>query len=445
MAGAAASSALGQKEAPPNVLVIQPDQHRGMTLGCGGDEQAVTPNLDRLAAGGIRFTNAVSSSPVCSPFRGSMQTGLYCHKHGVVKNNIRLNPDFTTFAEVFGEAGYATGYIGKWHLDGGMPKGVGGYIPEGPRRQGWQEWLGYEKAHEYFKVWRYNDKQEKVRVEGYDWEPTWHTDMMLDFARRQRDAGKPWLYYVAYGPPHPPAQCLRKYLDLFPPERFRLPPDLVRQFSGDERKVRELWQLYYGEVAAIDHEVGRVLDGLKKLGVEDNTIILYCSDHGDRLGSHTDMKQGDLRGKAAPFATAFRIPLMVHWPKKVKPIQVCDALVSSVDLAPTILELAGLRVPRQMQGDSMAGWCLRGDGPRNDAIYLGLGPAGLGWRAVWDGRYIFSRGKYQVLYDHQKDPHEMENLYDSDRKLAARLNQRLLQLAGKTEDPALPGLRAQSV
>ncbi len=427
----------------PNVLILQPDQHRGITLGCAGDEQAKTPHLDRLAAGGIRFSRTVSSSPVCSPFRGSMQTGLYCHTHGVVRNNIRLDPKLTTIAEVFAAAGYATGYIGKWHLDGGLPKGVGGYIPPGPRRQGWQEWLGYEKSHEFFKVWRYDEHQQKVRVEGYNWEPRWHTDQMLDFARRQKEAGKPWLYYVAYGPPHPPLQCPEEYQDLFPPSRFRLPPDLRRRFSGkQEQEVRKLWQVYYGLVAAIDYEVGRVVEGLKEQGQLENTIILYTSDHGDRLGSHTG-SNGDMRGKAAPYATAFRIPLIIHWPRRIKAGQVCDALVSSVDLAPTVLDLAGLPVPKQMQGDSMAGWCLRGKGPRNPAIYLGLGHAeqGQGWRAIWNGRYVYSRGRYKVLYDHRKDPWEMSNLRE-ERQLADHLDRQLLALAEKTNDPALAALRS---
>ena len=120
----------------PNVLVIQPDQHRGTVMGCAGDSQVKTPNLDRLASEGIRFSRCASSSPVCSPFRGTMQTGLYCHTHGVDVNNILLNPELITFADLFADAGYATGYIGKWHLDGFKPRGWGGFIEPGPRSSG---------------------------------------------------------------------------------------------------------------------------------------------------------------------------------------------------------------------------------------------------------------------------------------------------------------------
>lgn len=366
----------------PNLLILQPDQHRGTGMRCAGDTQAITPNLDRLAAEGVRFTNCASSGPVCSPFRGTFQTGLYPHKHRVVGNNIRMDPSLTTFAEVFVEPGYATGYIGKWHLDGGWPraeggegvtaKAVGGFVPP-QRRQGWQEWHGYEKSHEFFEVWKYDEQGRKARVEGHDWEPAWHTDMALDFIRRQRDGRKPWLYYVAYGPPHLPEQCPKRFLDMYDPATFILPPDVEAQLP-EERKaeLRRQMQMYYAQTTAIDHEVGRVIEGLKRLGVDDNTIILYTSDHGDKLGSHSGGK-GRLRGKGAPYATAFRIPLIVRWPKKIPPRQVCEALVSSVDLAPTVLELADLSVPKRMQGHSMVGWCLGEKGYERDAVYLALG------------------------------------------------------------------------
>ncbi len=444
------SACAGQDGKRPNVLVLQPDQHRGTIMSCAGDKQIHTPNLDRLAAAGVRFTNCVSSSPVCSPFRASFQTGLYQHKHGVVRNNLLLDPDFTTFAEVFATAGYATGYIGKWHLDGGIPEvQPGGYIEPGERRQEWQDWNGYEKFHEYFKVWKYDENRNQVRVEGYDWEPTWHTDMALDFARHNRDAGKPWLYYIAYGPPHDPEQCPQKYLDMFDPDAFELPPDILAAEWPPEREklLRWYYQVYYGLVTAIDVEVGRILDGLRDLGVYEDTIILYTSDHGDRLGSHRDPNQGYPRGKGAPYATAFRIPLIIHWPREIRPGQVYDTLVSNVDFAPTLLDMAGLGVPAVMQGDSIASWCLKGRGIENEAVYLGIGgppdTRSRGWRGVWDGRYVFSPLGYNVLYDHQADPYEMNNLFDSPEHAAVRrrMCQLLAELAEKTEDPLLPQVR----
>jgi len=454
-----AAGAQAKQDAPPNFLILQPDQHRGTVMGCAGDTQIKTPNLDRLAAEGIRFSNCVSSSPVCSPFRGTLQTGLYPHIHGVDVNSESLFDRVNGgFASIFAKAGYATGYIGKWHIDGrkNKEKGAGGFIPR-ERRLGWQEWEGYEAGHQYFNVWRYNDKKEQVPVEGYDWEPTWHTDMALDFAKRKTAEGKPWVYYVSYGPPHNPKECPEKYLEMYPPESFVLPPDVKKIFSDDETAVRRELQIYYAQVTAIDVEIGRLLEGLKKLGVDENTIILYVSDHGDRLGSHTDInaktsKEHRPRGKGCPYANAFRIPLIIRWPRKIKPRQICDTLVNSVDLTPTILDLAGLGIPKTYQGESMAPWCFGDEGPRNEAVYLGIGglePRNvLGkkrrfWRAVWDGRYLLAvptdPNNYRHLYDHKSDPYEMNNLIDSPDHVEQkeRMKRLLVDLARKTKDPLI--------
>lgn len=436
----AARTARAQKK-QPNVLFIQPDQHRGTILGCAGDARAHTPNLDRLAAEGTHFTHCASSSPVCSPCRGSYQTGLYPCQHGVTSNNLFLDPPETTYlAEIFRDAGYATGYIGKWHLDGDIPNGVGGYIAPGVRRRGYEEWSGYEKAHEYFEVWRYDESKtppEKVRVAGYDWEPTWQTDRFLDFAKRACDAGKPFMYYLAYGPPHLPEQCPQALLDKYPPDSFMLPPDVAGKFDAKtEAVLRKSLQTYYGQVEALDIEVGRVLDGLKALGEDENTIILYTSDHGDLLGSHA--KPGKLRGKASPYATAFRIPCILRWPGGIPAGQRSDAPVSSVDLPPTLLDLAGLPIPWKMQGDSMAGWCRSGTGVRNEGVYIALGD----WKAVWDGRWVYCPSEsYRILYDHQTDPHEMVNRFDDPACAAeqARLEALLGKLTARAETlPARP-------
>lgn len=471
MAGSLSSAGNVKNRRPPNVIIIQPDQHCGMILGCAGNKIVKTPNLDRMAAEGIRFSNCASASPVCSPFRGTMQTGLYPHRHGVTNNGRPLDPELTCFAEVFEQAGYATGYIGKWHLDGikpkpeggeGVsPKAVGGFVvPQ--RRQGWAEWNGYEKSHEYLEVWKYDERAKKVRVKGYDWEPTWHTDMALDFVRRSKAAGKPSLFYLAYGPPHKPEQCTEEFLKLYDPGQFELPPDLEGKLTSQwEATLRKAMQVYYGQVSAIDHEVGRLIKGLKEMGEDDNTIILYTSDHGDRLGSHwaQDVRRGGgakgsgkgkgkqavrlslqgMRGKSSPYQAAFRIPLIVRWPGGIKGGKVCDALVSSVDLTPTILELARMKAIEGMQGDSMAGWCLRGKGPDNEAVWIGLS----NWRAVWDGRYIYARGsRFNHLFDQKTDPHELDNLLESPEhsKQVKRMHGLLLKVAKRAEDPMLPEL-----
>jgi arylsulfatase A-like enzyme len=440
----------------PNVLIIQPDQHRADIMGCAGNTMVKTPNLDKLAADGVRFTNAASASPVCCPFRATMQTGLYIHEHGVVENGIQLDYDIKGIAEIFVDNGYATGYIGKWHLDGFLPKeSVGGYVEKGPARQGWQEWNGYEKSHEFLDVWQFNDKKEKVPVEGYDWEPTWHTDMALDFIKRKTEDGQPWCYYLAYGPPHKPEQCLPEFLDMYDPNAFELPPDAEKFLNeSDKKQLREILQMYYAQVTALDYEMGRLEKGLKELGVDENTIIIYTSDHGDVLGSNNEAivqkyietnrnVKNTLRTKGKPFSTAFRIPLIVKTPDMKKAGLITDALVSSVDLVPTILDLAGIKVPEYMQGTSMSDWITKGKGPEQDYIYLGLHNDKNAWRAVWDGQYMLSMLDYNLFYDYKNDPFETNNLFASPEAKEKRKEYEtaLINLAEKTGDPILARLQ----
>jgi arylsulfatase A-like enzyme len=265
--------------------------------------------------------------------------------------------------------------------------------------------------------------------------------MALDFAKRRSAAGEPWLYYLAFGPPHVPEQCPQRFLDLFPLDKIELPPDVKARFKGaNEKTIRKKFQVYYALVAAIDVEIGRLLEGLKRLGVEDNTIILYTSDHGDYLGSHVaDADSRKLRGKAAPYATAFRTPLIIRWPSRIKPGLISDALVSSADLAPTLLDLAGVPPIPAAQGLSMAPWCLTGDGPRREAIWIGLGK----WRAAWDGRFVYSPEPYSILYDHRTDPYEMNNLHAAPESQAQkkRLHELLVKVALEIKDPMVGELR----
>jgi arylsulfatase A-like enzyme len=453
----------------PHVIIIQPDQHRGSVMGCAGDDIAITPNLDKLASEGIRFSNTYSVEPVCSPFRGTLQTGLYCYQHGVHTNDMRMDTSHVTIAEIFGDAGYATGFIGKWHLDGGWPEGgVGGYV-EPEFRQGWQEWHGYEKSHEFFEVWQFDDQKNKVRVEGYDWEPTWQTDVALDFLKRNARE-KPCLYYIAYGPPHLPRQVHQEYLDMYSPDDFIIPAHIIDKLTDEQAlELRKEMQIYYAQVTAVDHEVGRLIHGIESLGIRDNTVIVYISDHGDFLGSHTD-KHPRLRNKWQPLHDAMDIPFIINWPAIIPDGQVVEVPVSCIDLTPTILELAGFPVPGYMPGHSMAGWALNGNGFVNDILYMGLGVAeplprrainpkvvaNMGpedvkiagwWRAAWDGRYIYCPvplgGTEGWLFDLKTDPAEQINLIDSSgyADLKERFHQSMLEEARMTGDPMLEALQ----
>ncbi len=420
-----ARAALPPSSRRPNVLILQPDQHSAFVMGHAGHPDVRTPHLDRLADQSTVFTHAVANSPVCSPCRASLQSGLYWHTHGVDANGVRLPSGLPCLAEVFQAAGYHTGYIGKWHLDGGEPADdPGGHIPAGPRRQGWQEWWGYERNHEYRDVFTYTEAGEKVRVPGYDWEPAWHADTTIDFLKRQRAPHEPWCFYASFGPPHTPNQCPQAWLDLYDPARFTLTPAQKKHFPDEARLRREL-QFYYAQVSALDHEVGRILQALEEEGMAGNTLVLYCSDHGDVLGSH-----GRLRGKWKPYATAFRVPAMIRWPQVVR-VQRTDALIGAPDLPATLVELAGLPTPISWQGMSMARLCRGESQPQHEALAMGM----RGWDGFYDGRYIFSRGRDNVLYDHEQDPHELENLFPSDPATMRKMNQQLHTVMQKSGHP----------
>lgn len=440
------------EEKSPNILIIQPDQLRADILGCAGHPDVLTPNIDKLAAQGIRFSRSVSGGPVCCPFRASFQTGLYNHEHGVARNNVLLDTAHVTFAELLVEQGYATGYIGKWHLDGGVPATVGGYVEEGARRQGWQDWHGYEKAHEFFEVWEFDENKQQKRVEGYNWEPTWQTDKALAFMKKNTAVDKPWTYYLAYGPPHNPFQCPQEYLDLYHPDSLQITPELLQSLTTDEQKeVRRLRQIYYGQVTAVDKEIGRLMAAIDQMNIEENTIIFFVSDHGDVLGAHAkEVKERYLREKkpltyylrtkGKPYITALRIPWIISYPGTIAPGQINDVLVNSVDLAPTLLDLAGLEVPENMSGRSMASWCTGNEGPQREALYLALWEDKQAWRGIWDGRYLYANLDYQVFYDHETDPYELNNLFGDPRYAEEQrmMEQKLLDLVKSTGDPILP-------
>ena len=426
----------------PNVLILLADQHGARYTGFMGDPNVATPNMDAMAREGASFPHNTSNHPVCTPMRACCHSGRYGWQTGVLRNNVRLAHEEICFPEVFRDAGYATGYSGKWHIDGGVPEEQpGGFIPPGPARQGYDtEYLGYEKGHEFFDVWHYDKRGNKVFVEGYDWEPTWQTDRALDFIRRQRDADKPWMYFVSYGPPHLPLQTPQAWLDRYDPAQvdLKLNPRQARESAGYEDELRVAMQIYYAQVASVDHEIGRIRRGLEKLGVAEDTIVIYTTDHGDKLGNTGIVKNRNetmpdrpgawFRSKASPEAHSSLTPLLVTGPGIRAGTH--QHLSSSIDLAPTFVDLAGLPIPEPMIGRSVAGLCRGGDAPESRPIAMGLGN---NWRAIYDGRYVYAPGN--LLYDRKNDPWETENQLGQDPALERRLRDAFIETFEAAEEP----------
>jgi arylsulfatase A-like enzyme len=186
------------KRVPPNILFIMPDQWRGQDLGSMGNTQIRTPNLDRLAGEGVQFTKMMANCPVCTPARGILLTGKYAHTTGTAVNDVPLPDQEVTIAEILAERGYFTGFVGKWHLEGG--KRMPGFVPPGPRRQGFQFWAANICSHNYLQQTYFRDDPAPIRIPGYDtigW-----TDLAIEFLEKAQGRKQPFCLYVEYPTPH---------------------------------------------------------------------------------------------------------------------------------------------------------------------------------------------------------------------------------------------------
>lgn len=389
---------------PPNLLFIFPDPMRAHALGAMGNPDVRTPQLDDLAAQGVLFENTLANSPVCSPARAVMLTGKYAHRNGMVANDLRLRESEVTLAEILGEAGYRTGFIGKWHLDGG-PR-LPGYVPAGPRRQGFQFWAANECNHRHFDNTYFRDTEKPIRMNAF--EPEVWTDLAIEFLRtRHRDA-QPFFLMIAMGPPHDPYEAPESYRKLYEPARLAMRANWKP--APDTPGPREI-AAYYAAITAIDDQIGRLLEELDRLGLAEDTIVWFTSDHGDMLGSH------GLPLKRKPFEESIRVPGILRYPRRIRRARRERGLFTHVDLAPTFLSLCGLRPTREMQGADLPRLVLAG-GPGPESAYFQIfgpyapGRVPEGWRGVRTQRYMYARFRNRpwVLFDLERDPFELQNL-----------------------------------
>ncbi len=419
-------------EKQTNILLILADQHRGMDLRCAGNSQIQTPNLDRLAWEGVFFDNAIANSPLCTPSRGILLTGKYPIANGCVSNDLPLPTGQSTLATVLTGRGYRSGYIGKWHLDG-IPRSK--FTPPGPRRHGFDAyWAAYNCHHEYFKPKFYLDAPELIETSGY--EPDVQTDLAINFLKQ--NAARPFFLMVSYGPPHDPYdQVPDAYKSLYDPEKLTLRPNAPNanrsQISG-----------YYAHITALDANLGRLIQILEELGIRENTLIVYTSDHGDMLGSH------DRKNKQQPWEESIQVPLIFSQPGRLPAGIKPDALFGTADLAPTLLSLAGAPVPGEMEGQDLSGSLLGGASPARESVpILDIIPAdqakqwnGRTWRGVRTRRYTYARfvDEGWVLYDNWADPYQQDNLINRPvhRQLREVMENELQYWLKRLHDPFLP-------
>ncbi len=422
-AGAALFTAGGLRAAEsrkdkPNIVFVFADQMRAHAMGCMGNKQVITPNLDKLAAEGVLVTNAISCQPVCTPFRAQLMTGRYGHATGVIHNDIKLPNSEVSIAEVLKARGYETGYIGKWHLEANRRDPIAA-----ENRQCWDYWAVRNCSHRHFKTYYWlKDGKKPVNVNG--WEPATQTDLAIDYIKRGKDS--PFCLFLSFGPPHNPYKAPKRYLDKYAGRKLTNRPNV----PGD--KTTTLLN-YYAMVTSLDDCMGRISAALTSAGIAENTVLCFSSDHGDMLGS-----QGHVL-KQRPWEESINIPFVLRYPRKVKPSQKRDWLVTSVDFMPTLLGLAGAKVPKKVQGMDLSGlFCGKSDTQRDAAflfnVHRGGGPK-CDWRGIRTKKWVYAFHKFGdwVMYDLQNDPYQLKNLVD-DPKHASQKKQLAGQLAKMRKD-----------
>lgn len=398
---------------PINLLFIFADQMRGQAMGCAGNPAVSTPNLDRLAAQGVRATNAISSYPVCGPYRASLLTGNHVFRNGMYFNDILLPEHNRCVGSMFSDAGYATGYVGKWHLDG---PNRWGFTPPGWRRRGFDDaWAVCNCDHNYFNAFYYTDSPEPIEIDGY--EPDHHTDLAMEFIRARRQ--DPFCLFVSYGTPHNPLVAPEEWIGRYDPAQVPQRPNVEGNHRADIAA-------YYAMIANLDWNVGRLLQQIDAIGLREDTLVVFTSDHGDMLGS-----QGQER-KQRPWEESILVPFIARGPDLPAGSRT-DALLSTVDVLPTVLGLTGVSGPDDMDGIDLS-MRLRGEeGPDPESTYImdvcaageALHTGVPEWRGVRTKTHTYAatRDGGWLLYDNERDPYQRHNLIDhpGSRELRASL------------------------
>ena len=416
------------KSRKPNILFVFADQMRNCNLGCMGNPDVKTPNMDKLTSQGMLFSNATSGFPLCSPYRAMLLTSRYPLSTGVITNNIKLADSEVTIAKALKEKGYKTGYIGKWHLDGNTP------ADPNDGRQG-------------FDYWQSEAVKELPKTKS-DYKPDTQTDVAIQFVKEH--ASEPFCLFLSWTPPHPPYIPPKRYETLYDPKKLTLRPNC----QGNNKEARDELSKSYAMITGLDDNIGKLMKTLDDLGIADDTIFCFSSDHGDMLWSH------GRENKNLPWEESINVPFIMRYPRMIKAGQKSDVLLNSVHVVPTLLGLANVEVPKVMEGQDLSQVILGKDGPATgsregrdkepeSAYILDVipGPTGLHtgvdtWRGIRTKRYTYARNpdKGWLLYDREKDPYEMNNLIDKPeaKELQAEMEALLQEWLKKTGDKFEP-------
>jgi arylsulfatase A-like enzyme len=439
-----------QARTTPNLLIIQTDEHHFKTIGCYGGKIVKTPHIDRIAAQGVLCSSFYATTPVCSPSRGAFVSGRFPQNTPVVQNNIPLGDDIITFAEILRRQGYATGFAGKWHLDGnGKPQWA-------PKRN-----FGFEDNRFMFNRGHWKKLVDTAKgpavgarmaggkltyaLAGADdktFSTDWLCDKAIDFIAKNK--ARPFCYMVSLPDPHGPNTVRQPYADMYANVTVPIPKSLKKDPSQtpkwakpanklSAKRIRKLMPPYYGMVKCIDDNVGRVLKALEQHDILDNTVVVFTSDHGDLCGEHCRLNKG------VPYEGSAKIPFLVRYPAKVPAGTVVDEALSCVDFLPSVLALMGIKTAGKEQGRD-ASALLRGEEVRDweDVTFI-RSTSGSPWLCAVsnDHKLVYSQSDSPWLFDLAQDPDELTNYYgqDSHREVARKLARALRVYCDTYGDP----------
>ncbi|MCG8526493.1 MAG: sulfatase-like hydrolase/transferase [Opitutales bacterium] len=435
----------------PNVVFVFSDQQRWDTCGINGNPEGLTPNFDSLAKTGTNFPKCFTPQPVCGPSRACLQTGMYATANGTWRNGIPLNKSVPSLASCFKEAGYRTGYIGKWHLGK-----TGENAVKEPDRGGYQDWLAadiLEACSDAYDCVVYNENCNEVKLPGY------RVDALTDAAIRYIDEHQenPFFLFLSFLEPHH-----QNHVDAYPAPRGYeelynspwMPADLKTLGGTAHRHIPG----YYGMIKRLDESLGRITDAIHSLGLNEDTIVIYTSDHG----CHFKTRNQEYKRTCHDAST--RVPCAINGPGFESGGE-RQELFSLLDLPPTLLEAAGIPIPDHMQGKSFVERLQKRDSKWAESIFVQTSEHELG-RSIrtqrWkfgvlapdlDGGKVPSAKTYteSFLYDLKHDPYELDNLISCPAHrpvadyLASRLKEKINEVEGEnptiSKAPALDEIR----
>ena len=403
------SGLLAQTAKKPNLLFILTDQHRRDGVGAYGLTAVNTPNIDRIAEEGIRFNRAYTAQPVCAPNRAAIMAGLYPHNTGVRENTWDMDTDIPILPDFLRKHGYRTGYFGKWHLGD-------------PARDAWEEMPIYP-----------NDGRGRGHYYEIDGKQVYQTEVITSdvITFMASDQDKPFCVFASYYPPHPPysvpSEYEAQYADIYP---------------DDENRRK-----YYAMCTAVDDAVGELLNSLEEQGVSDNTLIVFTTEHGH----HFEHRWND-HAKRLCYDVSARIPMLMRFPGTIPEGQVSDALISSVDLFQTLVNLLGLPAAEGLDGVNLGNQITqRTDKGRASLVMVNVPFINKQSRPnqpelekgeercviQGDWKLILSTVREPELYNLQSDPQELNNRWaeSGDSKITEGLKKQLNFWGKRTGDP----------